>query len=54
MQEIIYSCHEKCPIKKHCFILKVPERIKEPVKVLQKCPAVKKDILLSIGGERPP
>ena len=54
MQEIVYRCTQKCPIKKKCFILKVQEQIKEPVKVLLKCPVVKKDILISIGGERPP
>ena len=54
MQEIIYRCQKACPIKKNCFILKVQERIKEPIKVLQKCPAEKKDILIRIGGERPP
>ena len=54
MDEIIYRCPRKCPINKTCFILKVPEKIKEPIKVLQKCPAERKDILVVIGGVRPP
>lgn len=54
MQQIIYRCTKNCPYRKKCFILKVQEQIKEPIKVLQKCPVEKKDILISIGGERPP
>ncbi len=55
MMEVIYRCQRKCPIKKKCFILKSPGHIKETVQVLQKCPAEQgKDILLTIGGDRPP
>lgn len=46
MKEITYRCTKKCPVRKNCFILKVQEQIKEPIKVLQKCPAEKKDILI--------
>ena len=55
MPEIIYRCKKKCPLNKQCFILKSPEHIKEPIRVLQKCPAEhNKDILLTVGGQRPP
>ncbi len=55
MPEVIYRCHKHCPLKKRCFILKSPGHINEPIRVLQKCPAERgKDILLTIGGERPP
>ena len=55
MPEVIYRCQRKCPLKKRCFILKSSGPIKEPIPVLQKCPAEHgKDILLTIGGERPP
>lgn len=54
MREIIYRCPKACPIKKRCFVLKVREQIREPIEVLQKCKAEKKDILIYIGGERPP
>jgi len=54
MTETIYRCKKECPIGKNCFILKVEEHIKEPIKVLHKCPAEKKDIPIQIGGERPP
>jgi hypothetical protein len=55
MLEVIYRCQKKCPINKQCFVLKSLGPIKEPIRVLQKCPAEHgKDILLTIGGERPP
>lgn len=54
MQEIVYRCPRHCPIGKKCFILKTTEKIKEPLDVLLKCNAKKKDILVTIGGERPP
>lgn len=55
MPEVIYRCSRKCPIKKMCFILKSPEHIKDPIRVLQKCPAEGgKDILITIGGKHPP
>ena len=50
-----YRCTEKCPIHKRCFILKVQQPIASPLKVLQKCLAKNgKDIVVLIGGERPP
>jgi hypothetical protein len=54
MKEIQYRCPKNCPIQKKCFILKTAEPIKEPIRVLQKCPAKKKDIPITIGGKRPP
>lgn len=50
----IYKCPLLCPIKKHCFIIKVEERIKQPMTVLLKCTAQKGDIKVEIGGDRPP
>ena len=55
MAEVIYRCQKECLIKKRCFILKSLGYIKEPIQVLYKCPAEHgKDILLTIGGQRPP
>lgn len=52
--EYTYRCPKKCPIGKHCFVIKVTEAIKEPMTVLQKCPDRKTDIRITIGGPRPP
>ena len=50
----IYRCTEKCPIGKQCFIIKVEDELKEPLTVIQKCPARKSDIKITIGLSRPP
>ena len=50
--EYTYRCERKCPIGKHCFVIKVTEEIREPLTVLQKCPARKTDIRFNIGGPR--
>ena len=52
--EYTYRCPKKCPIGKHCFIIKVTEKIREPMTVLQKCPDRKADIRIIIGGPHPP
>lgn len=52
--EYTYRCPMKCPIGKHCFVIKVPETIKTPMTVLHKCPERKADIRIVIGGPRPP
>ncbi len=49
-----YRCNLSCPIKKKCFIIKTLGSLKEPVTVLFKCVAKKKDISLKIGGHDPP
>lgn len=50
----IYRCNKKCPLNKHCFVLKVPGQLKQPLPVLVKCVAAKgKDVPIVIG-ERPP
>lgn len=49
-----YRCPVKCPIGKQCFVIKVEEELKQPIAVLQKCPAKKADIRIKIGGSRPP
>ncbi len=55
MQKVIYRCQKNCLLGKRCFVLKSLGHIKEPIRVLQKCPAERgKDILLTIGSERPP
>ncbi len=52
--EYVYRCPIKCPIGKHCFVIKVAERINEPLIVLHKCLAKKQDIRFVIGGLSPP
>jgi len=59
MEGFIYNCPVRCPIRKHCFIVKTEQELKEPLIILKKCDAEKgKDIRVSIGGEqsrvRPP
>jgi len=55
MQPVIYRCPKECPIHKQCFVLKSAAQIEEPIHVLQKCPAEhNNDILITIGGQRPP
>lgn len=49
-----YRCPVKCPIGKQCFIIKLAEEIKAPLTVLQKCPAKKDDIRITIGLPRSP
>jgi hypothetical protein len=50
-QEFIYRCTAYCNIGKHCFVLKTKEELKEPITVLQKCEAKKKDITIVIGRD---
>ena len=50
----IYKCPLQCPIHKHCFVIKLEERLTQPLKVLLKCAASKGDVKVEIGGERPP
>ena len=52
--ERTYRCPAKCPISKQCFVIKVEEELKQPIAVLQKCPAKKADIRITIGESRPP
>ena len=49
-------CPRKCPINKHCFIIKLAEEPKVTIKALYKCLAVKGDILIEITERsiRPP
>lgn len=54
LHEFTYRCPKRCPIGKHCFIIKVPEVISEPMTVLYKCPEKKADIRIVIGGPQPP
>jgi hypothetical protein len=54
-QAYIYNCPVKCPIHKHCFIIKLENKLEQPLTVLKKCDAEKgRDILVKIGGELPP
>ena len=50
----IYRCNQNCPIHKHCFIIKTEKPIKVPFMILHKCEAVKRDIRIQIGDDRPP
>ena len=50
----IYKCPLQCPIHKHCFVIKLEERLTQPLKVLLKCAASKGDVKVEIGGDRPP
>ena len=52
--EKVYKCTKKCAINKHCFIIKLREPLREKATVMFKCPAVKKDILIEIGGDKSP
>lgn len=59
MEGFLYYCPTKCPIKKHCFVLKTESELHEPIVVLKKCTAENgKDIRIKIGeegnGEHPP
>lgn len=51
--EKTYKCPRRCPINKHCFIVKTAEPLPCEVTVLYKCPAHKKDIPIRIGSDRP-
>ncbi len=54
MNSYIYKCPKQCPINKKCFVLKTPDILRQPLKVLQKCPAVNgQDILIAIGNKPP-
>ncbi|MBD5554315.1 MAG: hypothetical protein HDQ95_02905 [Roseburia sp.] len=50
----IYKCPLRCPINKHCFVIKLEEQLTHPLKVLLKCAAKKEDIKVEIGGKHPP
>lgn len=50
----IYKCPLQCPIHKSCFVIKLEERLTQPLKVLLKCAASKGDVKVEIGGDRPP
>ena len=52
--EAIYRCTKPCKINKRCFILKTELPLRQPIAVLHKCQAEKKDIRLIIGEESPP
>lgn len=46
----IYYCPKVCPIRKHCFVIKLVKELPEPLTVLKKCPACNgQDIRIVIG-----
>lgn len=48
----IFYCDRKCPIGKHCFIIKTKNSLKWPIQVLKKCVAKGgKDIVITIGKQ---
>ena len=48
-EQTIYRCTKPCRINKKCFIIKLLEPLKNPIKVLLKCKDTHQDILVSIG-----
>ncbi len=49
-----YRCTKNCSIKKHCFVVKTKEKLKDEITVLVKCAEKNgKDIEIKIG-EKPP
>ena len=52
--EVIYRCTKQCAIGKSCFVIKLAQPLEKPIEVLQKCPALKRDIKLRLGEEKPP
>ena len=50
----IYRCTYRCPINKKCFIIKTANPLVAPLVVLQKCSALKRDVKITIGDEKPP
>ena len=51
-QGIIYRCPYSCPIHKRCFVVKLAEEPMQPLTVLQKCEARKKDVEIMIGKSK--
>lgn len=51
---VTYRCQRPCKLHKKCFIIKTDTPVKQPIIILYKCSAAKKDIRIVIGGERPP
>ncbi len=51
---ITYRCSRHCSIGKKCFVIKLTRPLEKPIEVLQKCPALKRDIKLILGEEEPP
>ena len=55
MKEIIvYRCTYRCPINKKCFVIKTAKPLTNPIIVCQKCKALKKDVEIIIGDDKPP
>lgn len=50
----VYRCPLRCPIHKHCFVIKLAEPLSIPLTVFQKCVAKKRDIEIKIGEEHQP
>ncbi len=46
--DFVYRCSRACPINKRCFVIKVENKITQPLHVMYKCKAKKKEILLRI------
>lgn len=49
---VVYKCPNEgknCKCGKHCFILKTIKELEKPITILHKCPAIKKDIQITIG-----
>lgn len=48
-QGIVYRCSRLCPIHKRCFVVKLESEPKQPLIVLHKCEASKRDVKIEIG-----
>ncbi len=47
----IYKCPKRCPINKHCFVIKLENELTSSLAVLKKCDAKKgRDIRIRIGN----
>lgn len=53
-KETIYRCTYRCPINKKCFVIKTANPLAAPVVVWQKCSALKRDVKITIGDDKPP
>ncbi len=47
--DYVYRCSKQCPIRKKCFVIKVKDLITQPLQVMYKCKACKREILISIN-----
>lgn len=51
LEQFHYKCpnEDKCPLHKHCHVLKTSEKLKQKIAAYVKCDFKKKEILVTIG-----